>query len=103
MNAPTVILHDQFRFTFNSLEDTLSFIRPSAPYDTDKYYKATLKFGSNSQKVYSENVYQDDKSLYSVINTLQTQVDKLKTQLSNLDTNQIKHYIKKKCRQRSTL
>jgi hypothetical protein len=84
MNTPTIILPDQFRVVFDMLGDTVSFIRPGAPYDTtDKYYKSILKFGSNSQTVYSENVKHDDKSLYTVLNDL--------TNPRQLTTENIKH------------
>jgi hypothetical protein len=76
MNTPTIILPDQFQVRFHPLADTISFIRPGFPYDTtDKYYKATLKFGSDSQNISSSNVNHNGSSLYGIINTLQTKVE----------------------------
>jgi hypothetical protein len=92
MNTPEIILPQQFQVRFDPLENAISFIKPGSDYDTTyPYYKATLRFGSDSQKVYSENVYQDGSSLYTVIKTLQTEVEELKTKLANLDTTQIIH------------
>jgi hypothetical protein len=71
MNTPTIILPQQFQVEFDMLADTISFIRPGSPYDTtDKYYKATLKFGSDSQNVSTYNVKHDGDYLYNIINDL---------------------------------
>jgi hypothetical protein len=92
MNTPEIILPDQFQVRFDPLEDSISFIRPNSPYNTtDEYYKATLKFGTNSQKVYSHNVDHNGTKLYNLINNLQTEVEELKTKLANLNTDQINH------------
>jgi hypothetical protein len=96
MNMPTIILPNQFQVRFDYTEDTISFIRPGFPYDTtDKYYKATLKFGSDSQNISSSNVNHNGSTLSGIINSLQADVEELKTQLTNLNTEQINHYIKK--------
>jgi hypothetical protein len=92
MNTPTIILLNQFQVVFDMLANTISFIKQGSPYDTtDKYSKATLRFGSDSQKVYSSNVDHDGSSLSTIINTLQADVDELKTKLSNLNTEEITH------------
>jgi hypothetical protein len=92
MNTPEIILPDQFRVVLDYTEDTITFIRPGAPYDTtDKYYKATLGFGTDNRKVDTYNVDHYGTRLYNIINTLQTEVEELKTRLNNLNTTQISH------------
>jgi hypothetical protein len=88
INTPTIILPNQFQVKFDMLADTISFIKPGSPYDTtDKYYKATLAFETDSQNISTYNVKHDGDYLYNIINTLQTEVDKqteLKTQIDEL-------------------
>jgi hypothetical protein len=71
MNRPTIILPNQFQVAFDMLANTIYFIKPGSPYDTtDKYYKATLGFGTDSQNVSTYNVKHDGQYLYNIINDL---------------------------------
>jgi hypothetical protein len=92
MNTPEIILPQQFQVRFDMLANTISFINPGSPYDTtDKFYKATLAFGTDSGNIGSYSVKHNDSSLSTIINTLQADVEELKTKLSNLNTEQITH------------